>query len=328
LLLVSSRRRLRILAMTMVIGAMFQALFASLMVLGHWELPFLGRADVAHGTFINRNHLAGFLEMNLAVGIGLLIASLEPNAYRGSWRQRLRSLIRLMLSAKMRLRLYLVIMVIALVLTHSRMGNSAFLFSLLIAGGLALVLWRGAPRPVVILISSLILVDILIVGTWFGFDRVAKRLEETSLATEVRDEVDVYAFRLWQDFPLTGAGLGTFYAVFPRYRGEDAEGFFDHAHNDYLEILDEGGIIGLGLLGGAVVLSLAASVLAQARRRDPLLRGMGFAATMGIAALLIHSAVDFNLQIPANAATFMVVLALGWIAFGLRSRRAAGKPCV
>jgi hypothetical protein len=43
------------------------------------------------------------------------------------------------------------------------------------------------------------------------------------------------------------------------------------------------------------------------------LQGMGFAATMAIVALLIHSAVDFNLQIPANAAMFVVMLALGWV---------------
>jgi len=48
-----------------------------------------------------------------------------------------------------------------------------------------------------------------------------------------------------------------------------------------------------------------------------LMRGMAFASTMGITALLIHSWVDFNLQIPANAALFMVILALGWISLHL-----------
>ena len=59
--------------------------------------------------------------------------------------------------------------------------------------------------------------------------------------------------------------------------------------------------------------SLWTAIRAQLKRRDRLLRGMGFAATMAIVALLIHSAVDFNLQIPANAAMFVVMLALGWV---------------
>jgi FtsH-binding integral membrane protein len=66
-----------------------------------------------------------------------------------------------------------------------------------------------------------------------------------------------------------------------------------------------------------VLMSLAAALTALKRRHDPLMRGMAFASIMGIIALLIHSTVDFNLQIPANAATFMVILALGWIALSL-----------
>ena len=51
------------------------------------------------------------------------------------------------------------------------------------------------------------------------------------------------------------------------------------------------------------------------------MRGMSFAAIMGIIAILIHSSVDFNLQIPANAATFMVLLALAWISLTLGRAR-------
>jgi hypothetical protein len=58
-------------------------------------------------------------------------------------------------------------------------------------------------------------------------------------------------------------------------------------------------------------------VLAQARRWDPLARGMGFAAVMGIVALGIHSTVDFNLQIPANAFAFMILLGFGWLSLFL-----------
>lgn len=80
------------------------------------------------------------------------------------------------------------------------------------------------------------------------------------------------------------------------------------------------GVIGIGLLGLVVLLSFWAALKALYQRRDGLMRGMAFASIMGIIALLIHSTVDFNLQIPANAATFMVMLALGWIALNLERK--------
>jgi hypothetical protein len=66
-----------------------------------------------------------------------------------------------------------------------------------------------------------------------------------------------------------------------------------------------------------VASSLVAALRAQWVRRDPLMRGMSFACIMGVTAILIHSWVDFNLQIPANAVLFMVLLALGWISLHL-----------
>ena len=101
----------------------------------------------------------------------------------------------------------------------------------------------------------------------------------------------------------------------------DVGGYYNHAHNDYLEFATETGLVGLALLGLAVISSLLVAVIAQYRRRDPLMRGLSFAAIMGICAIMIHSTVDFNLQIPANAITFMLLLAMGWIALGMKSKR-------
>jgi O-antigen ligase len=322
LALVENRRRLRTLATTLILAAVFQGMLASVQVLSGWEFLFVEHKGVAHGTFVNRNHLAGFLEMSLALGIGLLIASMTEGGVRRNWRQRLRAWARLLLGPKARLRIYLAVMVITLVLTHSRMGNSAFFASMLVTGLLALLLFRNSPRPVVVLIVSLVVIDTFIVGAWFGIEKVKQRLEETQLSSETRDEVDIYAWDLWGDFRLTGSGAGTFAAVFPRYRQPDVGiNFYDHAHNDYLEILTESGLVGALPLGGSVFLSLGAALLAMRRRRDPLLRGMAFSAVMGLMALLIHSSVDFNLQIPANAALFMVLMGLPWLALTLGRRR-------
>lgn len=326
ILLVDGRERLRILAYVLVYSALFQAVYGSLMVLSGLEYGFLTpkseiRATIgaATGTFVNRNHLAEYLVMCLAVGIGLLIADLGGDSGPKTARERLRGFIRLIFSPKARLRLYLAVMVIGLVLTRSRMGNTAFFVSLLVAGVVALALARNVTRSTVILLASLVIIDLFILGAWFGVEQVAERVQQTTLGQEDRDEVTKYGLNLWRDYPLTGVGAGGFYAGFPRYRGEGVSAIYHHAHNDYIQFLAEYGAIGMAIIGSVVLLSLAAALTVLRKRRDPLMRGMAFAAAMGITAMLLHSTVEFNLQIPATAATFMVILALGWIALGLES---------
>ena len=313
LLLVDSRERLKTLAFVLVLSGLGQAVYGSL------SLAVAG-GGVANGTFVNRNHYAAYLVLCLSVGIGLLIASMGRNASTGSWRQRLRHIGTLILSGKAPLRIFLAIMVIALVLTRSRMGNTAFFASLLITGTLALILFKEMPRPMMLLITSLIVIDIIIIGSWVGLEQVKERLEQTTLAQENRDEIDTYSYKMWQDYPLFGSGAGSYYSVFPRYReGGMGEGILEHAHNDYLEFLTEYGILGLVLPAGVVILALRNAILAQRKRRSQFARGIGFAALMAITAMLIHATVEFNLQIPAYAATFMVILATAWLSRYLKS---------
>jgi O-antigen ligase len=103
------------------------------------------------------------------------------------------------------------------------------------------------------------------------------------------------------------------YVSFEAYRPETVKDYYDYAHNDYAQFASESKLLGLGILALFVASTLAAALRAQWRRRDPLMRGMSFACIMGVTAILIHSTADFNLQIPANAVYFMVLLALGWI---------------
>ena len=313
LLLIDSTKRLKTLAYIIVLSGLAQAVYGSL------SLAIDG-GGVANGSFINRNHFAAYLVLGLSIGIGLLVASMGEGTRVITWRQRLRHIGALILSSKAPLRIFLAIMVIALVLTHSRMGNTSFFASMLIAGTLALVLFRNMPRSVIVLIASLIVIDIFIIGSWVGLEQVRDRLVETTLQQETRDEVGRHSLRLWQDYPLFGSGAGSYQGVFPRYRqGDDGKGIYEHAHNDYLEFLSESGIIGIVFPAGVVIVALLNAVNAQRKRRNQLARGIGFAATMAITAMLIHATVEFNLQIPAYAATFMVILATAWLARYLES---------
>lgn len=333
LLLVDRRERVALLLQTLVICGTLQAIYGSVMVLSGLEYGFLIKKvhnlGIATGTYVNRNHLAGYLNLCLAAGIGLMIARLGGDAIH-TWRQRLRSLARLLLGEKARLRIYLIVMVIGLVLTRSRMGNTAFFAGTLIVGALGLLLMRGAPRSTMLFLASLVVLDLLIVGTWFGVDQVAQRIQGTEISanaenvlpTEDRDEVSRAALPYLKDFPLAGSGGGTFYVVFPRYHNEKLNGFYDFAHNDYVQIVAETGVVGLLLCGTVVLGALWQALRALRLRRDPLMRGTGFGVSMAICWLLIHSSVDFNLQMPAISFTATVMLALAWVAASLHRKSA------
>ncbi|MFA4968305.1 MAG: O-antigen ligase family protein [Sulfuritalea sp.] len=313
LALLETRRRIRIAIYTLVISGLVQAVYGGVSAL---EM----QGESARGTFVNRNHFAGYLEMCLAVGLGMLIANLTGRKAH-NLRQFLRDAAELILGPRMRLRLALVCMVIGLVLSRSRMGNTAFFSSLLVAGVIGLVFSRHATRSMVILIASLIVIDIVIIGSYFGVSQVAERIEKTTLATEDRPDIAGHTLEMWQAFPVFGSGLGSYHVVFPRFSGPEVPVTPTHAHNDYLQFLAETGVVGILLLGAVVGLSLFAALRAQYLRGDPLARGVAFGAVMGITAILIHSTTDFNLQIPSNAMTFMFVLALGWIALNFERRK-------
>jgi len=330
LALVNNRERVQRAAQVLVYAAVLHAIYGVLMHLSGVQGVYLGEEFVhgssASGFYPNRNHFAGMLYMMLAIGIGLLIAGLADRKAT-SWKKVAANLIEWILSPKMLLRLSLCILVIALTTTHSRMGNTAFFASLLIAGAIGIALSKHATRNVVVLLVSLVVLDLAIVGSWFGVEKLVKRLEETTVQNvQEREEPAAYAVGIIENFPVFGSGAGSFYVTFPKYRPETIPQFFDYAHNDYAQITSETGVVGIGLLGLVVAITLVVALRAQAVRRDPLMRGMSFASIMGITAILIHSWVDFNLHIPANAVFFMVLLALGWISLYMDRQPPAPSP--
>jgi O-antigen ligase len=107
-----------------------------------------------------------------------------------------------------------------------------------------------------------------------------------------------------------GTGLGSFALVYPRYQSIPTDVVWDHAHDDYVEALGETGLLGGLLIVLAVALGLR---LAFGNLRDRLRHRLGWiqlGAALGCCGLLLHSLLDFNLHIPANAAWFAVCAAI------------------
>lgn len=338
--LASTRKRVLWLLGTLVGAGVLQAFIAVMLFSGGGNYTYFfhefqqgGRAT---GTFPNPDHLAGYMELTLAAGLGLMMTQFSGSTQAPrQWRARLLEAMNFILSPKMLLRLMLVVMVVALVMTHSRMGNGAFFLAMLLGGAVVAAISPRLRRAALWLVLSMVVVDAIIIGQWVGLERVVERVQGTALTDEARDEMNLEqaqrsyreetlegrmqaplaAFTLLQDAPLLGHGAGSFFTSFPPFKTAAVyPTYFDHAHNDYAEVGAETGLMGLASWLG---LGLASGVAALRLLRDSqprLQRGVGVAAAVALFSLGLHSLVDFNLQIPANALTLASLLALAWAA--------------
>lgn len=307
-----------------IISGTLQATYGSGLYLagieGSWffNLPLLERA---RGSFVYQNHFANYLALCIAMAIGWMLSELSRQDQQLTLRQWLRSLLDTMLSNKMLLRLAVIIMILGLIMSRSRMGNTGFFMSLAVVSILALFLFRNPPRWLKPVVISIFVLDLLLVGSMFGVEKVKERLQETSFANEARDEVVMHSLPLLQDNWLTGTGGSTFYTVFPAYQQAAFSGFYDHAHNDYLQFAIEFGVPVTVLVGLWVLIALVLALATMRKRKTRLYQGLGFGAAMAIMHMLIHCTVDFNLQAPANALLFVTIITLAIIGYYAPAQR-------
>jgi O-antigen ligase len=130
----------------------------------------------------------------------------------------------------------------------------------------------------------------------------------------------------WQIFlanPILGAGFEAFGAAFTRYDTWSGMYRIEHAHNDYLQMLADGGILAFACVAAFVYFFFRKGVAALGGQNDGLHRSIVTGAMAGCFGILIHSFFDFPLRTPANAFVFLllVVLAVGNVGRGERSRR-------
>ncbi len=124
--------------------------------------------------------------------------------------------------------------------------------------------------------------------------------------------IDVWGktLRMFLDFPVSGTGLGTFEWAFNGYQRQGETLAFRQAHNDYVQVLAETGLVGLTLLAWALVVFLLRILVPVLRGVDGEPRWTSIAVAAAAFAVLVHSTLDFNLQIPANAAQFAVLVGI------------------
>ncbi len=306
----------RRLAVAATVNGTALSLFALLQFFGaphqtlYWTVP----AGVeVFGPFICRNHFPFYVNVCLGLGAGLLLSLGAPatgGAARGGWWARSLSAAlndprRLWVGAA------LVLMLAAVAFSLSRGGFVA------LVGGAALFLvlrFQRSPRFSQLAGAVLLGGAALALLAWFGADRVKTRLATVLDGQAARED----RIPLWSrllpsvaQFPVFGSGYGTFDYVEPLTRtgGEDAGYRYEHAHNDYLEALLEGGLVRLGLSLLAVALVYWLGVRAFLRGAGGPDGALALGALFGFTTVVLHSFVDFGLHIPAIAVLTTVTAA-------------------
>lgn len=274
--------------------------------------------DSVTGTFVNRNHLAGYMEMILPLTIGLVLArigffALGQNKKRSGWREVLSQLSGKTLSLNLLLGLAGVVMAAALVRAQSRSGLLLLFFAFILFAEITAFHFGGSKERQHLSRSfiNVAFILILVLSLWVGLGTVVNRFaQDDTLFKGGRTMFWGEVTSMIKDFPAFGTGLGTFAAVYPSYEKNGFEMQLTHAHNDYLECFSEVGLLGGLCLIGGIFFLVVKIFLTWRERHSVELKGLGLGGIVSVVVMLFHSLTDFNLHIPANALLFTVILSL------------------
>jgi O-antigen ligase len=240
-----------------------------------------------YGSYVNHDHYAGLMEMLVPIPFVLSMGHLLKGGKRA-----------LVGSCA-------VLMAGTIFLSGSRGGMLAFVFEMVLFAALTLAK-RRSPR--IALGTMAVCVLILALLIFLGKGQVLGRLGD--LSPGIRLDMTKDSLRMFSKRPVGGWGLGTFPTIYPSYRSFYTNLFVNEAHNDYAQLLVETGLLGFGLMFWFLV-RLYRYGLPTSRRWEFQWDGaVSLAALLGCTGILLHSFVDFNLQIPANAALFYVLCGL------------------
>lgn len=259
-----------------------------------------------YGPYVNHNHYAGLMEM--LAPIPLVFAFSKYAHGRTRW-------VAAAAAAFMGATIFL---------SGSRGGMAAYALQV------ALFFWflfRERTRNGAALVLSAFLLIALASVAWIGGSEVTDRIstvashKTTDLRSDIRFSIYRDSLHLFLEHPILGSGLGTFPHVYPAFRSFYTSQTVNHAHNDYLELLTDTGLLGFGA-GMWFVVTAVRRAVRKARTWSADVNGaVALAALIGISGILVHSLVDFNLQIPANAMLFYVLGAIGAMDTHFRNRR-------
>ena len=253
------------------------------------------RGGWIYGPYVNHNHYAGLMEM--LTPFVLVLAATRFTSGR-------RKLIVAGIAA---------LMAGTIFLSGSRGGMLAFALQAV----LLLVLLRPRrdnwKQHAILGVGLALVIGFLV---WVVGNEFTRRLASIQAETQqelsggVRLSIDRDCFRMWLARPILGWGFGTFSTAYPQFRSFYTTFFVNEAHNDYLQLLTETGLVGFGIAVWFLTITFRRASSKLDNWTETVNGSLTVAALLGCVGILVHSFLDFNLQIPANAALFYVLCAV------------------
>jgi O-antigen ligase len=323
---IDSQKRARIVAvLTIIFGSMI-AFFGILVRLAQPEAIYGVRPTpqaIPFGPFINQHHFAAFMEMTSGLVFALLLGS-------GIKRDR-----------KLFLLIAAILMSVALLFTGSRGGLISFVGVIVFVAGATYILngsvsrdrkieAASSARSFSILVggAALLLMAVGLVFYLGGGDSVLRGLGVSNIQTDISSGRIHYwsvAFQIFTAHPILGAGLDAFGNAFTRFDTLSGAFRIEQAHNDYLQMLADGGVIGFLCVAAFVGILFRNGIRNISAAHDPLNRSIATGALAGCFGIAIHSFFDFPLRTPSNALFFLLLAVLATTRFGHRRSRATER---
>lgn len=329
LVFIDTPHRLRIIVRTIAIFGFVLAIFGMTQSFTSPNKVYWVRElaqSTAFGPFINRHHFAGYMELALAIPLGLLFSG----AIEGE---------------KKLLYIFAVgMMGVALILTNSRGGIISLVAEIIFLVAIVGLRRRqhtreaherkrrvrsGVARAT---LALALIVGIVAATVFFGGEQALSRFVgsvNTDDPTTGRAHFWNVTLDIIRAHPFLGTGLGAFGVVYTHYDTNSGLFRLEQAHNDYLQILSDGGIVGAAL-GLFFVLALFRMGWQRRESGDDFRRGVATGALAGCFAVLVHSFFDFTLHTTANALLFLILAALatlnGRVEIRTRHRRRRRRP--
>jgi O-antigen ligase len=300
-------RGLCVAGVALAIVAMAQLAMWNGKIYGFWT-PLEGRNPF--GPFVNRNHFAGWMLMSLPLGMSYFCGRVSRGmqAVQPGWRDRLLWFSTPAASETLLVGLAVLVMALGLALTTSRSGILGLVVALAISGWFVARQLETAPRRMIAAVF-LGLVLVAAIG-WTGVDQIAVRFTNDATYGN-RIPIWMDTLRIASRFPLAGTGLNTYDSSTLAYQTVIPTVHLAQAHNDYLQVLVEGGALvsipAVGLLVVVIRTIRRRFVDVSAHSTDYWIR---VGAVTGIVAIALQEIGEFSLQMPGNAVLFVMLLAV------------------
>jgi O-antigen ligase len=298
-----------LLGVALALAGIAQKATATRMVYGLWQ-PFY--AGDIFGPFVNKNHFAGWMVMAIPLSVGYFCERSSRSLSRvgASWRDRFIWLSSPEASQLVLMAFGILLMALSLVMTLSRSGIACFAVSM--AGvGLVVAKQKAAHTRralVVMFVVSIVAFSV----AWAGIDPVLDRFGEAeTLEHGGRLRIWLDTVHVIRQFPLVGSGLNTYATAMASYQTTNLQFSAVEAHNDYLQLAAEGGVLLVAAATGLLLLFVK-----EVRRRfcesvpgsaDYWIR---VGAATGLISIALQELVEFSLQMPGDAALFVVLCAV------------------